>query len=352
MAVAAAWWHSHARAESTSDSALVSSDGQAGPSATAGKSPAQICSMIGFAAGTSLHSDCVAELKRRARAGQAGTSAQSPKPVAEPAKRQNTAQNTPQTTSDSGLTLNPGSRVYVESTQNATELDRILSASIAAVQAVDLATTPAPESVVPESDASSVESAPASIAVAKPNPTAQAKASVPPAQPVPATRVTTPVASQPSTQLAAAKTDIRVKAKPVDPATLKIDGLKQNAALWPLDNKPSNIFGSKGPDGSAWRGLVIKAAKDTPVNSIADGKVIFAKPLKNYGNLIVVDHGNNYMSVYAYNSRLTKQVGDLVAAGEPIATVGNTGPLTDMALYFEVRRNNVVLNPGLYLKAR
>ena len=126
-------------------------------------------------------------------------------------------------------------------------------------------------------------------------------------------------------------------------------GLKQKSAGWPIATKPANIFGAQGPDGSAWRGLVYKSPANTPVKAIEPGKVVFAQPLRSYGNVIIIDHGKDYTSIYGYNKALTKKVGDTVRKGETVALVGDTGPLADEALYFEIRKDSIPINPSIYL---
>jgi septal ring factor EnvC (AmiA/AmiB activator) len=129
-----------------------------------------------------------------------------------------------------------------------------------------------------------------------------------------------------------------------------MSGLKPNSGKWPIAGKPLNVFGAKGEKGQAWRGLLISGKQDEPVGSIEAGKVIFAQPLRGYGNMIIVDHGQQYMSIYGYNDQLTKGVGDMVKKGEKIATVGKSGPIDTSALYFEVRQNGTAINPTLFLK--
>lgn len=144
-------------------------------------------------------------------------------------------------------------------------------------------------------------------------------------------------------------------AAPLAPAAARVEapvtlaGLKQNASGWPVRAQPMNVFGARDPQGNAWRGLVYKSNAKTQVNAIESGRVVFAQPFKGFGNLIIVDHGKQYSSVYGYNDTLVKQVGDLVRKGETIALVGNTGPLVDNALYFEIRKGGLPINPALYL---
>jgi len=82
---------------------------------------------------------------------------------------------------------------------------------------------------------------------------------------------------------------------------------------------------------------------------VASGKVVYAGWLGGFGNLMIVDHGAKYLSVYAYNQGLLKQVGDSVRAGEAIATVGATGGQVEPGLYFEIRHDGKPVNPLLWL---
>ncbi len=160
-----------------------------------------------------------------------------------------------------------------------------------------------------------------------------------------------PAANTPTAVVAVTNTP----SKPTSRATVDsdapvlLDGLKQKSAGWPIATKPANVFGSKGPDGTAWRGLVYKSPAQTPVKAIGPGKVVFAQPLRGYGNMIIVDHGKEYTSIYGYNQSLTKQVGDMVRKGETVALVGDTGQLADDALYFEIRKGSLPINPSIYL---
>jgi septal ring factor EnvC (AmiA/AmiB activator) len=109
-------------------------------------------------------------------------------------------------------------------------------------------------------------------------------------------------------------------------------------------------FGVSRPDDKGvWRGVVLRAAEGTPVQVIAQGMVVYASWLRGFGNLIIVDHGHHYMSVYAYNQSLLKQVGDHVVTGETVATVGATGGQVESGLYFEIRYGGVPLDPQQWL---
>jgi murein hydrolase activator len=107
-----------------------------------------------------------------------------------------------------------------------------------------------------------------------------------------------------------------------------------------------NRFGSSREDtGVSWKGLFIKSAEGSEVKSVASGRVVFADWLRGFGNLIIVDHGNSYMSLYGNNQALLKQVGDTVKGGDTIAAVGNSGGNEDSGLYFELRYQSKPFDP-------
>jgi septal ring factor EnvC (AmiA/AmiB activator) len=101
-----------------------------------------------------------------------------------------------------------------------------------------------------------------------------------------------------------------------------------------------------------WQGIVINAANGTDVKAVAPGRVVFADWLRGFGLLIILDHGDGYMSLYGYNQDLHKNVGDAVSAGEVIATVGNNGNHNQSGLYFELRHLGTPINPLHWCKSR
>ncbi|HEU0186470.1 MAG TPA: peptidoglycan DD-metalloendopeptidase family protein, partial [Gallionellaceae bacterium] len=106
----------------------------------------------------------------------------------------------------------------------------------------------------------------------------------------------------------------------------------------PLKGRIANKFGSRRPDSNIqWKGLFIKALPNQPVKAIAPGTVVFADWLRGFGNLLILDHGQGYMSLYGNNETLYKQLGDEVAAGDVVAAVGSSGGNEDSGLYFELR---------------
>ncbi len=109
-------------------------------------------------------------------------------------------------------------------------------------------------------------------------------------------------------------------------------------------------FGAERPEGGLWRGIVLRSPEGAKVQSIASGRVVYSNWLSGFGNIIIVDHGAKFLSVYAYNQSLLKRVGDIVDTGDTIATVGATGGQVDSGLYFEIRHQGTPVNPLLWLR--
>src|SRR5690606_18905079 len=105
-------------------------------------------------------------------------------------------------------------------------------------------------------------------------------------------------------------------------------------------------------DGRSSNGVLIGAAAGTPVRAVADGTVVFAEWMTGYGMILIVDHGNGTMSLYAHNDALLKEASDAVKRGDAVATVGNSGGQGQPALYFELRRNGQPVNPNTFLQKR
>jgi murein hydrolase activator len=121
---------------------------------------------------------------------------------------------------------------------------------------------------------------------------------------------------------------------------------------WPLSGNLVAGFGGRMPDGRASSGLLIAAGLGTPVHAVADGSVVFAEWMTGYGLILIVDHGNGYLSLYAHNESLLKDVGATVKRGDAVARVGNSGGLEQPALYFELRRNGQPVNPNQWFGNR
>ena len=112
-------------------------------------------------------------------------------------------------------------------------------------------------------------------------------------------------------------------------------------------------FGTPRQGGQLkWQGIVINAENGADVRAVASGRVVFADWLRGFGLLIILDHGDGYMSLYGYNQELHKEVGDVVKANEIIATVGNNGNHNQSGLYFEIRHQGAPINPLHWCKTR
>ncbi|HET8710105.1 MAG TPA: peptidoglycan DD-metalloendopeptidase family protein [Spongiibacteraceae bacterium] len=116
---------------------------------------------------------------------------------------------------------------------------------------------------------------------------------------------------------------------------------------WPVAGKLANQFGAMREGGSMrWQGINIDAKEGDSVRAIHNGRVVFADWLRGSGLLIIVDHGDGYLSLYAHNQTLLKKVGEAVKAGDSIATVGNSGGEQHAGLYFEIRHKGVPTDPA------
>jgi septal ring factor EnvC (AmiA/AmiB activator) len=114
----------------------------------------------------------------------------------------------------------------------------------------------------------------------------------------------------------------------------------------PVRGEVSNRFGSIRQDsGISWKGLFIKASEGTEVKAVASGRVVFADWLRGFGNLIILDHGDGYMSLYGNNQSILRQEGEMVKGGDTIASVGNTGGNESNGLYYELRKQSRPFDP-------
>ena len=120
--------------------------------------------------------------------------------------------------------------------------------------------------------------------------------------------------------------------------------LKGNLRL-PVRGVVANRFGTARQEGSTWKGLFIRAQAGSDIKAIAGGRVVFAEWMRGFGNLLIVDHGGSYLSIYGYNDALLKQVGDGVRGGDSIATAGNSGGNPESGLYFEIRHQGLPIDP-------
>jgi murein hydrolase activator len=119
---------------------------------------------------------------------------------------------------------------------------------------------------------------------------------------------------------------------------------------WPLTGKIVTAFGAADESGRRSSGLLVSAKAGTPVHAVSHGRVAFADWLRGYGLMIIVDHGDGYLSLYGCNETLLKDVGDWVNAGETIATSGASGGQKTAGLYFELRTKGQAVDPRKWLR--
>ena len=159
----------------------------------------------------------------------------------------------------------------------------------------------------------------------------------------------------------AAREAARAKARADAGSTPRADAAKRRPAVasapplrvgglgWPVAGSLLASYGGRLPDGRRSDGVLIAAPAGTAVKAVADGTVVFADWMTGYGNILIVDHGNGYMSLYAHADCLLKDPGTPVKRGDPVANVGTSGGQEVAALYFELRRNGSPVNPAAWL---
>lgn len=128
-------------------------------------------------------------------------------------------------------------------------------------------------------------------------------------------------------------------------AGVNFSRLKGRLAL-PVAGEILHRFGQdRDGGGPAWKGLFIRAKQGVEVRAVGSGQVAFADWLRGFGNLLIVDHGGGFLSLYSNNESLYKQPGDAVRAGDVVAAVGATGGQAEPGLYFELRRQGKPFDP-------
>ncbi|MGE8496723.1 MAG: murein hydrolase activator EnvC family protein [Pseudomonas sp.] len=123
---------------------------------------------------------------------------------------------------------------------------------------------------------------------------------------------------------------------------------------WPVDGRLVARYGTpRGGDArTKWDGVLIGATAGSQVRAVHGGRVVFADWLRGAGLLVILDHGNGYLSLYGHNQSLLKDAGDVVKAGEPIATVGTSGGQDEPALYFAIRQQGRPSDPAQWCRAQ
>ena len=122
---------------------------------------------------------------------------------------------------------------------------------------------------------------------------------------------------------------------------------------WPVAGTLVHDFGQpRVSDRLKWNGVVLAAPRGREIRSVYHGRVVFADWLAGLGLLVIIDHGEGYMTLYGYNETILKNTGDWVAPGDVIATVGDSGGQPISALYFEIRRGIRPVNPNNWITRR
>lgn len=120
--------------------------------------------------------------------------------------------------------------------------------------------------------------------------------------------------------------------------------------IWPVEGGVVSSFGPRGE--THHDGIDIAAPVGTPVRAARGGRVLYSEELRGYGNLLIIDHGAGYATVYAHNRANIVPSGTVVRQGDVVAEVGDSGDSTQPNLHFEVRKDNVARNPVYFLPER
>lgn len=119
---------------------------------------------------------------------------------------------------------------------------------------------------------------------------------------------------------------------------------------WPVNGSIRHAFGQRRSGQVNWKGVILNTDAEQPVQVIADGRVLFADWLRGFGLVMVVDHGEGYMSLYGYNQSLMREVGESVRRGDTIALTGQSGGQSRPGLYFEIRYQGNPVDPVRYIR--
>ena len=130
-------------------------------------------------------------------------------------------------------------------------------------------------------------------------------------------------------------------------------GSLKGKLLWPAEGRVTKAPGRAMRDGGAtWSGVIINSKPGTEVKAIARGRVVFSDWFRNLGKLVIVDHGNGFLTLYGNNDQVFMSAGDLVDSGDTIATVGDASSDMPAGLYFEIRESGKPLDPRQWFARR
>ena len=140
---------------------------------------------------------------------------------------------------------------------------------------------------------------------------------------------------------------------PADASNNKPFKALKGALRWPTQGQLSRNFGTpRGDSGLTWQGVLITAPEGGKINAVAQGRVAFSDWMRGFGLLLIIDHGDGYMSLYGHNQALYKEVGEWVDTGEVVATLGASGGQSRSGLYFELRHKGRPFNPRKWCRGK
>ena len=114
---------------------------------------------------------------------------------------------------------------------------------------------------------------------------------------------------------------------------------------WPTTGRVIARYGQTRAGGLKWDGVLLSTTRGAPVRAVYHGRVIYADWLAGLGLLVILDHGDGYLSLYGHNEQIYRKVGERVTAGDPVAAAGDTGGRSSPELYFEIRRAGRPVSP-------
>ncbi len=149
-------------------------------------------------------------------------------------------------------------------------------------------------------------------------------------------------------------TEIRQKAKASQQSRYQSKGRpfksQKGKMPWPVKGKLKARFGSAKRGGLKWDGIFISGPEGREVKAVYDGKVVFADWLRGFGLMLILDHGDGYMTLYGHNQSLVKQPGELVKAQEVVAALGSSGGQAEPGVYFAMRYKGEPINPEKWIR--
>jgi len=135
---------------------------------------------------------------------------------------------------------------------------------------------------------------------------------------------------------------------PADPPDSPPFTTRHGQLPWPAAGELTARFGEPRAAGPAWDGVFIAAPAGTEVHAIHRGRVAFAEWLRGFGLLLILDHGDGYMSLYGHNDSVLKELGEWVETGETVGVVGSSGGRDDTGVYFAIRHRGRALDPSAW----